>query len=352
MIDGQTLLVTGGTGSFGNDFIKLALESHKPERVIVYSRDEKKQHDMRLKFDDPRLSFVIGDVRSRDNLMQAMRGVDYVFHAAALKQVPSCEFFPMEAVQTNVIGTNNVLEAADRNSVKKLVVLGTDKAVYPINAMGQTKALMEKLMLSRSRDQSSPTVYCGVRYGNVMYSRGSVIPLFIDLIKSGRPLTLTEPKMTRLLLPLSEAVDLVAFALEHGSRGDIFVRKAAATTVEVLAKALLNLFEVSNPMEVVGIRAGEKMHEVLVNSEELTRAEDCGEYFRIHAERGRDYDQYFLRGSISEAVAREGYTSENAPQLSVRQTEQLLLRLPEVRAELEQWRASRSAEETKPRLAA
>ena len=348
MFDGQTLFVTGGTGSFGNDFIRLVLGSHKPKRVIVYSRDEKKQHDMRLAFSDRRLAFVIGDVRNRESLVEAMRGVDYVFHAAALKQVPSCEFFPMEAVRTNVIGTNNVLEAADYNAVKKLVVLGTDKAVYPINAMGQTKALMEKLMLARSRDPATRTVYCGVRYGNVMYSRGSVIPLFIDQIKAGKPLTLTEPKMTRLLLPLSEAVDLVAFAMEHGAAGDIFVRKAAATTVEVLAKALLNLFGASNPMEVVGIRAGEKLHEVLANAEELTRAQDCGDYYRIHAERGRDYDQYFIRGTLSEKVAREGYTSENAPQLSVQQTEQLLLRLPEVRSELQQWQSG----QPKVRLAA
>ncbi|MCG8449861.1 MAG: polysaccharide biosynthesis protein, partial [Pirellulales bacterium] len=214
MFDHQTLLVTGGTGSFGNDFIRLVLDRHDPEQVIVFSRDEKKQHDMRLKFDGPRLAFVIGDIRDRNQIAMAMRGVNFVFHAAALKQVPSCEFFPMEAVQTNVIGTQNVLDAAELNGVDKLVVLSTDKAVYPINAMGQTKALMEKLTLARAQSSRTKVVFCGVRYGNVMYSRGSVIPLFVKQITSGAPLTVTAPEMTRLLLPLSEAVKLVGFAME------------------------------------------------------------------------------------------------------------------------------------------
>lgn len=337
MFDGQTLLVTGGTGSFGNDFIRLVLDQHDPEQVIVFSRDEKKQHDMRLDFDDPRVAFVIGDVRDRNQIAMAMRGVDYVFHAAALKQVPSCEFFPMEAVQTNVIGTQNVLDAAEANGVKKLVVLSTDKAVYPINAMGQTKALMEKLTLARAKSSATQVIFCGVRYGNVMYSRGSVIPLFVKQINSGAPLTVTDPNMTRLLLPLSEAVKLVTFAMENGRQGDIFVRKAQATTVYNLARAMLNLFQVNNKIETVGVRAGEKMHEILVSAEELTRAEDCGEYYRVHCRLDRDYDNYFVRGIVSETVAQEGYTSENAPQLSVKDTEQLLMQLPEIRRDLEQW---------------
>jgi len=337
MFEDQTLLVTGGTGSFGHDFIRLVLSQHAPKKVIVYSRDEKKQHDMRLEFDDPRLAFVIGDVRDRNQIVSAMRGVDYVFHAAALKQVPSCEFFPMEAVLTNVLGTNNVLDAAESNGVKKLVVLSTDKAVYPINAMGQTKALMEKLTLSRAKQDATKTVFCAVRYGNVMYSRGSVIPLFVKQITSGAPLTITAPQMTRLLLPLAEAVRLVTFAMEHGEQGDLFVRKATATSVHTLAKAMLNLFDAQNPIEIVGVRAGEKLHEILVSAEELTRAEDSGEYYRVHCQRDQDYDEYFVRGLVSETIAREGYTSENAPQLSVRETEQLLLELPEIQRDLEQW---------------
>jgi len=337
MFDRQTLLVTGGTGSFGQDFIRLVLDRHDPRQVIVYSRDEKKQHDMRLGFDDPRLAFVIGDIRDRNHLTMTMRGVDYVFHAAALKQVPSCEFFPMEAVQTNVIGTNNVLDAAELSGVKKLVVLSTDKAVYPINAMGQTKALMEKLTLARAKSSSTETVFCGVRYGNVMYSRGSVIPLFVKQITSGDPLTVTDPEMTRLLLPLAEAVKLVTFAMENGKQGDIFVRKASATSVYNIAWAMLNLFRVNNSIETVGVRAGEKMHEILVSAEELTRAEDCGQYYRVHCHSDRDYDEYFIRGIVSEEIAREGYTSENAPQLSVKETEELLLELPEIRRDLDQW---------------
>jgi len=337
MFNRQTLLVTGGTGSFGHDFTRLVLDHHDPEQVIIYSRDEKKQHDMRLEFDDPRLKFVIGDIRDRHQIAMAMRGVDYVFHAAALKQVPSCEFFPMEAVQTNVIGTQNVLDAAELNEVKKLVVLSTDKAVYPINAMGQTKALMEKLTLARAKSERTKTVFCGVRYGNVMYSRGSVIPLFVKQITSGEPLTVTDPEMTRLLLPLSEAVTLVTFAMENGEQGDFFVRKAVAATVQNLAQAMLNIFHAKNKIETVGVRAGEKMHEILVSAEELTRASDCGEYYRVRCQRDRDYDEYFIRGIVSEEVAREGYTSENAPQLSVQDTEALLLQLPEIRRDLDLW---------------
>jgi UDP-glucose 4-epimerase len=263
-----------------------------------------------------------------------MRGVDYVFHAAALKQVPSCEFFPMEAVQTNIIGTHHVLEAAEQNGVEKLVVLSTDKAVHPINAMGQSKALMEKLMLARSQEPQTTVTFCGVRYGNVMYSRGSVIPLFVDQIASGRPLTITHPDMTRLLLPLAEAVELVTFAIEHGNQGDLFVRKATAATVGDLAQATLNMFEVDNPIEVVGIRAGEKMHEVLVSAEEFARAEEFEEYYRIGCFRGRNYDEFFTRGIHAAAFVKDGYTSENAPRLSIPEIEQLLWRLPEIRSML------------------
>lgn len=338
MFDGQTLLVTGGTGSFGNDFIRLMLAEHHPAQIIVFSRDEKKQHDMRLELADERLAFVIGDVRDRDPLMMAMRGVDYVFHAAALKQVPSCEFFPMEAVQTNIIGTHNVLDAAEINGVKKLIVLSTDKAVYPVNAMGQTKALMEKLMLARAKAPRTRLVCCGVRYGNVMYSRGSVIPLFVKQILAGEPLTVTKPQMTRLLLPLAEAVRLVTYAMEHGEQGDILVRKATATTMGTLAQAMLSLFGAASGIKTIGTRAGEKVHEVLVSAEELARADDCGEYYRVRAERDRDYSQYFERGTLSATMAREGYTSENARQLTVAEVKELLLELPEIRRDLDQWR--------------
>ncbi len=334
MFDGKTILVTGGTGSFGHDFIKLVLSQHDPARIIVYSRDEKKQQDMRLAYDDRRLAFVIGDVRDRHQVASAMRGVHYVFHAAALKQVPSCEFFPIEAVQTNVIGTHHVLEAAEQCGVEKLVVLSTDKAVYPINAMGQSKALMEKLMLARSQETQTRVTFCGVRYGNVMYSRGSVIPLFVDQIASSRPLTITHPEMTRLLLPLSEAVELVTFAIENGNQGDLFVRKAPAATVGDLATAMLNLFEAQNDVEIVGIRAGEKIHEVLVTAEEFARAEEFDDYYRISCYRGQNYDEFFSRGIQSSPFAKEGYTSENARRLTVPEIEQLLVRLPDIRAAL------------------
>ncbi len=343
MFDRKTLLVTGGTGSFGHNFIRLALSQHDPERIIVYSRDEKKQHDMRLKYQDERLSFVIGDVRDRNHVMEAMRGVHYVFHAAALKQVPSCEFFPMEAVQTNVIGTHHVLEAAEHHGVEKVVVLSTDKAVYPINAMGQTKALMEKITLARSQSPQSTVTYCGVRYGNVMYSRGSVIPLFVDQIKSGKPLTLTDPDMTRLLLPLSEAVRLVTFAMQHGEQGDFFVRKATAATVRDLAQAMLNIFDADNGIDIIGVRAGEKLHEMLVTAEEFTRAQEFEEYYRISCKHDRNYEQFFTRGIESAKFASEGYTSENARQLSVHEVEQLLLGLPQIQDELTQWQSRRPA---------
>ncbi len=342
MFEQQTLLVTGGTGSFGHHFIRLALDEHDPARIVVYSRDEKKQHDMRLQFNDDRLQFVIGDVRDRDQVASAMRGVNYVFHAAALKQVPSCEFFPIEAVRTNVLGTNNVLTIAEAEQVKKVVVLSTDKAVHPVNAMGMSKALMEKVMIATARTPETKTTYCGVRYGNVMYSRGSVIPLFIQQIKAGLPVTITDPRMTRLLLPLSEAVRLVTFAMEHAEQGDIFVRKAPTATMVDLAKALMNLFDRQVDTNIIGIRDGEKIHEVIVSPEDLAVAEEFDEYFRIPALRTKDYDAYFSRGVQSRTFLSDGYTSANAGMLSVKQVEQLLLQLPEIHEQLEGWNSGRT----------
>jgi UDP-glucose 4-epimerase len=342
MFQGRTILVTGGTGSFGQDFIRLVLSQHDPARVIVFSRDEKKQFDMRLAFDDSRLEFMIGDVRDRHRVVSAMRKVDFAFHAAALKQVPSCEFFPMEAVETNILGTHHVLEAAEECGVERVVVLSTDKAVYPISAMGNTKALMEKLMLARSQQPQTTVTLCGVRYGNVMYSRGSVIPLFIEQLKRGQPLTLTHPDMTRLLLPLADAVDLVTFAIEHGRKGDLFVRKAPAATVRDLAQALLNLFGADNELQVVGIRAGEKMHEVVITAEEFARAEEFDDHYRIACPHGQNYDAFFTRGIHPSTFAREGYTSENAPRLTVPVIEELLVSLPEIQRELAAWPRERS----------
>lgn len=340
MFDGQTLLVTGGTGSFGHSFIQLALARCNPQKVVVFSRDEKKQHDMRLSFHDERLHFVIGDIRDAREIRRAMRGVDYVFHAAALKQVPSCEFFPMEAVRTNILGTDNVLEAAERHGVKKLVVLSTDKAVYPVNAMGMSKAMMEKLMVARSKACDANVVFCGVRYGNVMYSRGSVIPLFVQQVKAHQPLTITDPNMTRLLLPLSEAVKLVTFAMQHGSQGDIFVRKAVAATVEDVGRAVCNLFDVPYDAKVIGVREGEKIHEVLISPAEFLRAEEFDEYYRLAFAGPLDYDAYFSQGR-DQVFATDGYTSENAKRLTVRQVEQLLLDLPEIQQALQGWDGSR-----------
>jgi UDP-glucose 4-epimerase len=341
MFDEKTILVTGGTGSFGNNFVRLLLKEHNPREIVVYSRDEKKQYDMRNSLNDSRLSFVIGDVRDREQVRAAMKAVDYVFHAAALKQVPSCEFFPMEAVLTNVVGTHHVISAAEECGVEKLVVLSTDKAVYPINAMGQTKAIMEKLILARARAPHVETTFCGVRYGNVMCSRGSVIPLFINQIKAGQPLTITDPEMTRLLLPLSEAVRLVIFAMREGRQGDIFVRKAQTAGIGDLAQALLNLFDADLEMKIVGVRAGEKQHEVLVTAEELSRAEEFDEYYRVACRCDRDYNKFFTNGVEPSKYTEEGYTSANARRLSVREIEQLLLSLPQVTRELESWRPAK-----------
>ena len=329
------LLITGGTGSFGNVTLERFLNTTLFREIRIFSRDEKKQDDMRQHYQNDKIKYYIGDVRDKRSIDNAMRNVDYVFHAAALKQVPSCEFFPMEAVRTNVMGCENVLDSALEHGVKNVVVLSTDKAVYPINAMGISKALSEKVMVSKSRNlNGSGTVFCGTRYGNVMASRGSVIPLFVDQIKNGMPLTLTDPNMTRFMMTLESAVDLVLFAFEHGSNGDIFVQKAPASTIETLAKALLDLYKAPNPIRVIGTRHGEKLYETLVNREEMVKAEDMGEYFRIPADnRDLNYGKYFTEGEEKVAEA-EDYTSHNTRRLKIEQTQELLLRLDQIRSEV------------------
>lgn len=337
-ITDKTILITGGTGSFGTTVVSHLLDL-SPKRIIIFSRDEKKQFDMRNSFSDKRLKFVIGDVRDRESVAAAMEGVDYVFHAAALKQVPSCEFFPLEAVKTNIIGAENVLRVAIAAGVARVVILSTDKAAYPINVMGMTKALMEKTMVALSREAEEKgnhtTVICGVRYGNVLYSRGSVLPYFVDLIKQGKPLTVTDPRMTRFLLPLANAVDLVFHALADGQNGHIYVRKAPACTIETLAKAVIKIFGYRKGFVEVGVRAGEKLHETLVTAEELFRVKDQGDYFDIPPEsQGLDYNQYFFRGKHVDPAIIEPYTSGNTIRLTVAETEKLLLTLPEVKKEL------------------
>jgi UDP-glucose 4-epimerase len=329
------LLITGGTGSFGNVTLERFLHTDLLKEIRIFSRDEKKQDDMRLHYQNEKIKYYIGDVRDKRSLDYAMRGVDFVFHAAALKQVPSCEFFPMEAVRTNVLGCENVLDSALENGVKKVVVLSTDKAVYPVNAMGMSKALSEKVMVAKSRNMNgSGTVFCGTRYGNVMASRGSVIPLFIDQIKSGKPITITDPHMTRFMMTIESAVDLVLFAFENGINGDIFVQKAPAATIEVLATALLKLYNASNPIRIIGTRHGEKLYETLVNREEMVKAEDMGEYYRIPADtRDLNYGKYFTEGEERVAEAEE-YTSHNTRRLDLEQTRELLLKLAQVRTDL------------------
>ncbi|WP_223655242.1 polysaccharide biosynthesis protein [Halopseudomonas nanhaiensis] len=330
---GKTLLITGGTGSFGNAVLKRFLQSELGE-IRVFSRDEKKQDDMRKIYSHPKLKFYLGDVRDYPGILNATRGVDYIFHAAALKQVPSCEFHPMEAVKTNVIGTENVLEAAIQNQVKRVVCLSTDKAVYPINAMGISKAMMEKVMVAKSRHaDDAKTVICGTRYGNVMASRGSVIPLFIEQIRAGKPLTLTDPNMTRFMMTLSDAVDLVLHAFEHGTNGDIFVQKAPAATVETLARALVELLDKpEHPIQVIGTRHGEKLYEALLSREEMAAAEEAGQYFRVPPDlRDLNYAKYVEQGE--EKISRsEDYNSHNTERLDVEGMKRLLLRLEFMRA--------------------
>ncbi len=333
MFGGKKLLISGGTGSFGNAVLKRFIDTDISE-IRIFSRDEKKQDDMRKSYNNPKLKFYIGDVRDYQSILNATRGVDYIFHAAALKQVPSCEFHPMEAVKTNVIGTDNLLEAAIQNEVKRVVCLSTDKAVYPINAMGISKAMMEKVMVAKSRNlDETKTVICGTRYGNVMASRGSVIPLFIDQIRAGKALSITDPNMTRFMMTLSDAVDLVLYAFEHGNNGDLFVQKAPAATVETLARALTMMMGVpGHPIQVIGTRHGEKLYEALLSREEMACAEDRGEYFRVPPDlRDLNYSKYVEQGEEKISVT-EDYNSHNTVRLDVEGMENLLLKLEFMRA--------------------
>ncbi|WP_372590341.1 polysaccharide biosynthesis protein [Fervidobacterium pennivorans subsp. carthaginiensis] len=331
----KVLLITGGTGTFGNAVLKRFLDTDIRE-IRIFSRDEKKQDDMRRFYKNDKIKFYIGDVRDLESIRKAMRGVDYVFHAAALKQVPSCEFFPMEAVKTNIIGTDNVLTAAIEFGVRKVVCLSTDKAVYPINAMGMSKALMEKVVRAKSRQvDPEKTLICGTRYGNVMASRGSVIPHFIRQIKTGQPITITNPNMTRFLMSIDEAVDLVLYAFQNGNPGDIFVRKSPASTIGDLAKALLELFNANNEIRIIGIRHGEKMHETLLSKEEHMIAEDLGDFFRVPMDtRDLYYEKYFDTGEPDLSKYYD-YTSENTRRLTVEEVKEKLLTLEYVRRELE-----------------
>ena len=337
MFAGKTLLITGGTGSFGNAVLKRFLDTDIKE-IRIFSRDEKKQDDMRHLYHNDKIKYHIGDVRDLASIKNAMYGVDYVFQAAALKQVPSCEFFPMEAVKTNVFGTDNVLTACIEAGVKKVICLSTDKAAYPINAMGTSKAMMEKVFVAKSRTVAPDrTMICGTRYGNVMCSRGSVIPLFIEKIKAGKPLTVTEPKMTRFIMSLEEAVDLVLFAFENAQSGDILVQKAPACTIEVLAQAVKELFHADNPVKVIGIRHGEKMYETLLTKEECARATDLGNFYRVPCDkRDLNYDKYFVQGDTEQVKLTE-FNSDNTTRLDVEQVKEKLLSLEYIRSEIAAW---------------
>lgn len=332
------MLITGGTGSFGNAVLKGFLSTNIKE-IRIFSRDEKKQDDMRKQYKSEKIKFYIGDVRDMASISGAMHGVDYVFSAAALKQVPSCEFFPMEAVRTNVVGTDNTLSAAVLHGVKKVICLSTDKAVYPINAMGISKAMMEKVMVAKSRTvNGGKTTICGTRYGNVMASRGSVIPLFVQQIKSGQALTITDPAMTRYLMSLEEAVELVIFAFKNAVPGDIFVQKAPGATIADLALAVKEVFDAPNPIEVIGTRHGEKLHETLLTREEMAKAEDLGGYYRIPADnRDLNYEKYFSKGETQISQGWE-YTSENTKRLGVPEIKKVLLKLDFIQDELSSWK--------------
>ena len=331
MFKNKTLLITGGTGSFGNAVLNRFLQSDIKE-IKIFSRDEKKQDDMRRSYKSSKIKFFVGDVRDPLSIDGAMANTDYVFHAAALKQVPSCEFFPVEAVKTNIIGTENVLNSAINNKVEKIICLSTDKAVYPINAMGISKAMMEKVFVAKSRN-SGKTKIIGTRYGNVMGSRGSVIPLFIEQIKAGKPITITDPKMTRFMMSLDEAVELVLYAFKNGNQGDLFVQKSPAATVSVLAKALVELYKSKSTVKEIGIRHGEKMYETLVTKEEMIKAEDQEKYFKITPD-GRDlnYDQYFSKGTVKSSI--DEYNSNNTNLLNVEEMKNLLLALPQIKKEI------------------
>ncbi|MFY9593909.1 MAG: nucleoside-diphosphate sugar epimerase/dehydratase [Caldicoprobacterales bacterium] len=343
MFKNKTLLITGGTGSFGNAVMKRFLNTDIKE-IRIFSRDEKKQYDMRNRYKNDKIKFYIGDVRDIQSVKNAMHGVDYIFHAAALKQVPTCEFFPLEAVKTNILGTDNVLTAAIEYGVKKVVCLSTDKAAYPINAMGISKAMMEKVFIARSKTvDPNKTLICGTRYGNVMASRGSVIPLFIEQIKSGQPLTVTDPSMTRFLMTLEEAVELVVFAFKHAEAGDIMVQKSPACTIGDLAQAVKELFNADNEIKIIGTRHGEKRYETLLTKEEYIKAEDMGNYFRVPADkRDLNYDKYFVEGDQKLSTDKE-YNSDNTERLTVEQIKQKLLSVEYVRRELEYFSARSEA---------
>ena len=335
MFRNKILLITGGTGSFGNAVLSRFLNTNIKE-IRIFSRDEKKQDDMRHRLNNPKVKFYIGDVRDKRSVDNVMRNVDYIFHAAALKQVPSCEFFPIEAVNTNVLGAQNVLDSALEHLVKRVVILSTDKAVYPINAMGISKAMMEKIMIAKARSmgENKETVFCGTRYGNVMASRGSVIPLFIDQIKQGKDLTITDPNMTRFMMTLEDAVDLVLYAFQHGDNGDMFIQKAPASTINDLALALIELYQSKSNVRVIGTRHGEKLYETLVNREEMSKAIDMGNYYRIPADkRDLNYASYFSEGEVDISVI-EDYHSHNTRRLDVQQTKELLLKLPLIRRDI------------------
>jgi UDP-N-acetylglucosamine 4,6-dehydratase len=327
MLNNKVLLITGGTGSFGGAVLERFLKTGLRE-IRIYSRDEKKQEDMRIALNNEKIKFYLGDVRNYDSISEALNGVDYVFHAAALKQVPSCEFYPMEAIRTNILGAENVMRAAMENQVKKCIVLSTDKAVYPINAMGISKAMMEKLMVAKARIcDPKKTVLCATRYGNVMASRGSVIPLFLEQIRLNKPITITDPNMTRFLMSLDESVDLVMYAFEHANPGDIFVQKAPASTIQDLAQAMMEVFNKNTQIKVIGTRHGEKLFESLVSREEMSRAEDLGDYFRIPSDsRDLNYGKYFVEGR-SDVSQIEDYTSHNTHRLDVDGVKNILLQL-------------------------
>lgn len=335
MFTNKTLLITGGTGSFGNAVLKRFLNSDIKE-IRIFSRDEKKQDDMRHQLQNPKVKFYIGDVRDKRSVDTAMMGVDYVFHAAALKQVPSCEFFPIQAVRTNVLGTENVLDSAIQYGVKNVVVLSTDKACYPINAMGISKAMMEKVAIAKGRalGQGAATTICCTRYGNVMASRGSVIPLWIEQMKAGNDITITDPNMTRFMMTLDDAVDLVLYAFEHGENGDLFVQKAPAATLDVLANALIGLYQAKSKIRVIGTRHGEKLYESLVTREEMVKSVDMGKYYRIPCDtRDLNYDKYFVEGQPEVSVI-EDYHSHNTQRLTVEEMQTLLLKLDLIREDL------------------
>ena len=339
MFEGKTLMITGGTGSFGGAVLDRFLNTDIKE-IRIFSRDEKKQDDMRHRYQSGKIKYYIGDVREKDSVLGALYDVDYLFHAAALKQVPSCEFFPIEAVKTNVLGTDNVLSACIEKGVKKVVCLSTDKAAYPVNAMGTSKAMMEKVFIAKARTVvPEKTLICGTRYGNVMCSRGSVIPLFISQIKAGKPLTVTDPDMTRFIMSLEEAVELVLFAFQHAGTGDILVKKAPACTIGVLAEAVKRVFHSDAPTRIIGMRHGEKMFETLLTNEECIHAVDMGDYYRVPAD-GRDlnYDKYFVEGDQNRNVLTE-FNSSNTELLTVEQVMEKLLALPYIRKELDGWEA-------------